>query len=133
MSARFAIGVGARRGADAQSIAHLVAQVADRAGVALQSCEMFTLESKREDEGLIDAARLLQMKIEFLPLAALLARKDDVLTKSTRVEAMTGVGSVAEAAALAGAGRGSVLVAPRTTTQSLSCAIARGVSESPSQ
>lgn len=133
MNACFAIGVGARRGADAQSLADLVAQVANRAGVALQSCGMFTLEGKQDDEGVVEAARLLQMKIAFLPLSALIARKDDVLTKSLRVEAMTGVGSVAEAAALAGAGPGSVLVAPRTTTQSLSCAIARGVVEGPLQ
>ena len=129
MSARFAIGFGARRGVDAQALAALVVSVAERAGVALQSCGLFTLESKRGEAGMDEASRLLQVNIVFLPLAALLARKDDVLTKSPRVEVMTGVGSVAEAAALAGAGPGSVLLAPRATTRSLTCAIARGICE----
>lgn len=69
---------------------------------------------------------MLELSIKFLPLAALLDRKHDVLTRSPRVEEMTGLGSVAEAAALAGAGPQSVLLAPRTATQSLTCAIARG-------
>jgi cobalt-precorrin 5A hydrolase len=38
---------------------------------------------------------------------------------------MFGVGSVAEAAALAGAGQGSLLLAPRIASARLTCAIAR--------
>jgi cobalamin biosynthesis protein CbiG len=52
------------------------------------------------------------------------ARDKDVLTRSARVEQMFGVGSVAEAAALAGAGSGSILLAPRVATTRLTCAIA---------
>ena len=60
-----------------------------------------------------------------LSLENLRARDKDVLTRSARVEELLGVGSVAEAAALAGAGSGSILLAPRDATTRLACAIAR--------
>jgi cobalt-precorrin 5A hydrolase len=126
---RFAIGVGARRGVDARALADLVARVAHDAKVSLRICEMFTLQGKEDEAGLYEAASLLGTKLTFLPLEALLARKDELLTKSSRVEAMTGVGSVAEAAALSGAGPRSMLIAPRTATERLTCAIARGSME----
>jgi cobalt-precorrin 5A hydrolase len=126
MSARYAIGVGAKRGVDARALADFVAHVAADAGVERQSCAMFALDIKIDDAGVAEAARILEMNIEFLPIEALLTRKGEVLTSSARVEAMTGVGSVAEAAALVGAGAGSVLLAPRTTAHGLACAIARG-------
>lgn len=127
MSGRFAIGVGARRGVEAHALAALVARVAGQARVAPKMCEMFTLNSKENEPGFREAADLLGMKLVFLPVDALIARKSDVLTKSPRVEAMIGVGSVAEAAALVGAGPGSALLAPRTATERLTCAIARRV------
>ncbi len=122
---RYAIGVGARRGVDAKGLADLVSRVLRDANIELRACEMFSLEGKQDEQGLLEAARLLETKLTFLPLEALLARKQDVLTRSSRVEAMTGVGSVAEAAALAGAGPGSALLGPRSATERLTCAIAR--------
>jgi cobalt-precorrin 5A hydrolase len=125
VSARFAIGVGARSGVEAHALAALVARVVEQTRVAPKMCDMFTLKSKEDEPGFHDAASLLEMKLVFLPLEALLARKHEILTRSPLVEAMIGVGSVAEAAALAGAGAGSALVAPRTATERLTCAIAR--------
>lgn len=93
---------------------------------------IFSIESKRDEAGLCEAALLLGTRIVFLPLDALVARRGDVLTRSARVEAMLGVGSVAEAAALAGAGAGSVLLGPRVTGARVTCAIARnGLEQSP--
>ncbi|MBU3887418.1 cobalamin biosynthesis protein [Methylosinus sp. KRF6] len=90
---------------------------------------LFTIESKRGEIGLHDAARLLNLPLVFLPLDALLARKDELLTRSLRVEALTGVGSVAEAAALVGAGAGSRLFGPRLASAGVTCAIARNALE----
>ncbi|WP_244613423.1 cobalamin biosynthesis protein [Methylosinus sp. Ce-a6] len=93
---------------------------------------LFTIESKRGEEGFHEAARLLNMPLVLLPLAALLAREDELLTRSPRVAALTGVGSVAEAAALVGAGPGSLLLGPRITSAHATCAIARNaLDESP--
>jgi cobalamin biosynthesis protein CbiG len=83
------------------------------------------LESKAQEAGLHEAARELGLELVFLPLAALRARKATAATHSPRVQAMFGVGSVAEAAALVGAGPGSRLVAPRVTTPVAACALAK--------
>jgi cobalt-precorrin 5A hydrolase len=67
----------------------------------------------------------------FLPLEALKARKGAAATHSPRVQAMFGVGSVAEAAALVGAGPGSRLLAPRVATPYAACALAVSAEEDP--
>lgn len=90
---------------------------------------LFTIDAKRDEAGLREAARLLELPLVFLPLQALLARRDELLTHSPRVEALTGVGSVAEAAALVGAGPGSLLLGPRLASARATCAIARNALE----
>ena len=125
MSARYAIGIGARKDVDARELAALVREVAARHGVDLQAATLATLETREKERGVHAAAQLLGIGIVFLPLQILRARDKDVLTRSVRVEQMFGVGSVAEAAALAALGVESVLLAPRVATTRLTCAIAR--------
>jgi len=125
VSARYAIGIGARKDIDARELAGLVREVAARLGVDLQSATLATIEARCDELGLQGAARLLDMPAVFLSLENLRARDNDVLTRSARVQEMFGVGSVAEAAALAAAGSGSILLAPRVATRRLACAIAR--------
>jgi cobalt-precorrin 5A hydrolase len=90
---------------------------------------LFSIESKRDERGLVEAARILDMTIAFLPLAALILRKRELLTHSPRVEALTGLGSVAEAAALVGAGPASALLGPRIANARATCAVARNALE----
>jgi cobalamin biosynthesis protein CbiG len=125
LSARYAIGIGARKNIDARELAILVREVAARHGVELQSATLATIVARGDEPGLQGAARLLDMAVVFLSLENLRARGNDVLTRSARIQEMFGVGSVAEAAALAGAGSGSTLLAPRVATTRLACAIAR--------
>lgn len=121
---RYAAGIGARRGVAAQDIVDLVRQVATAQGAPLDALTLCTLESKADEAGFHDAARALGAPLVFLPLEALKARKGAAPTHSPRVQAMFGVGSVAEAAALVGAGAGSRLLAPRVATPFAACAIA---------
>ncbi|WP_363349296.1 cobalamin biosynthesis protein [Methylocystis echinoides] len=130
MSARYAAGIGARRGVAAEAVVDLVREVASRHGAPLSSLTLFTLESKADEAGLRQAAETLGVKLLFLPLEALKARKGAAPTHSPRVQAMFGVGSVAEAAALVGAGPGSRLLAPRVATPYVACALAIGAEES---
>lgn len=125
MSARYAIGVGAKRGVGADELLALVVRLAEEAGVALHDCALFTIESKQEEESWREAAARLGIALNFLPLETLRARDKDVVTRSARIEAMFGVGSVAESAALAGAGPSSELLAPRIASERVTCAIAR--------
>jgi cobalt-precorrin 5A hydrolase len=129
MSPRYAAGIGARRGVAAQAIVDLVRDVAARHGAPLSDITLCTLESKAGEAGLHDAAKTLGVSLMFLPLEALKARKGAAPTHSPRVQAMFGVGSVAEAAALVGAGPGSRLLAPRTATPYVACALAIGAED----
>jgi len=125
MSARYAIGIGARNDVDARELAALVREVAARHRVDLQAATLATLETRENERGVHAAAQLLGVGVVFLPLEIVRTRDKDVLTHSARVEQMFGVGSVAEALALAAAGAGSILLAPRVATTRLTCAIAR--------
>jgi cobalamin biosynthesis protein CbiG len=138
---RFAVGIGARSGVEACEVVELVeavlatcepprlpfsARVRRKARVEIA---LFSIESKRDERGLHEAARILETTIAFLPREALVARNHELITRSPRVEALTGVGSVAEAAALVGAGPGSVLLGPRVASARATCAIARNALE----
>lgn len=126
---RYVAGIGARRGVSAEAIVDLVREVAARHNAPLSHLTLCTLESKADEQGLRDAARKLGVELVLLPLEALRARRGAAPTHSPRVQAMFGVGSVAEAAALVGAGPGSRLLAPRSATPYVACALAVSAEE----
>jgi cobalamin biosynthesis protein CbiG len=125
----YAAGIGARRGVAAEVIENLVREVAARHNAPLSSLTLYTLASKAGEPGLEEAAKQLGVPLLFLPLDALKERKGAAPTHSPRVQAMFGVGSVAEAAALVGAGPGSRLLAPRVATPYAACALAVSAEE----
>jgi cobalt-precorrin 5A hydrolase len=125
VSARIiAIGIGCRAGASAANIASLVRRTLAEAQIGGAEAKLFSIDAKRDEGGLIKAARLLAMPIIFLPRDALAARSADATTRSGRVEALYDLPSIAETAALAGAGLGSRLVVPRTSAGAVTCAVA---------
>jgi len=124
VSARYAIGVGGRRGVDAIALAALARDAAARCGVGVEGAEVAALAGRADEAEFRAAAKLLGARLVLLPLESLRAREAELLTRSPRVEAMFGVGSLVEALALAAAGEGSRLLAPRFSTERLACAIA---------
>ena len=124
MSARYAIGVGGRRGVDATALAALAREAAARCGVDIAGSAFAALAGREDEEDFRKAAGLVGATLVLLPLEKLRARDAELLTRSPRVEAMFGVGSLVEALALAAAGEGSRLLAPRFSTDRLACAIA---------
>jgi cobalt-precorrin 5A hydrolase len=117
-----AIGVGCRKGCPAGAIEALVRQAL--AGVPGAPLGLFTLADKRGEAGLAEAADRLELSLTYLTREALRDREGDIQTRSERVESLFGVPSVAEAAALVGAGPGSVLIVPRIAEGGATCAIA---------
>ena len=119
-----AIGLGCRKGVSGEVIASLVrealARIEQNGPAAL-----FTVDAKRHEAGVAQAAQALAMPLHFLTQEALAAVSDLAQTRSPRVEALFGVPSVAETAALAGAGAGAVLILPRIARDNVTCAIAR--------
>jgi cobalamin biosynthesis protein CbiG len=124
VSAPYAIGVGGRRGVDATALAVLACESAARCGVSVEGAAFAALAGREDEEDFRKAAGLVGATLVLLPLEKLRARDAELLTRSPRVEAMFGVGSLVEALALAAAGEGSRLLAPRFSTDRLACAIA---------
>jgi cobalt-precorrin 5A hydrolase len=124
MSARIAIGVGCRLGTSANAIEALVRHALDRTAPA-ERLGIFTIRDKSSEPGLITAARRLGLDLIFLTRDALREQAPFIQTPSVRSTTRFGVPSVAEAAALAGAGTGGVLIFPRIVSQGVTCAIAQ--------
>ncbi|MFD8595831.1 cobalamin biosynthesis protein [Kitasatospora sp. NPDC059646] len=119
---RVVLGLGLRRGADAAELlrtadAALAAHGLDRSAVALVA----TLDSKLAEPGLRAAAGELGVSAVGHPAAVLAGVP---VAGSARVAAAVGTPSVAEAAALASAGPGGRLLAPRTASATATAALA---------
>jgi cobalt-precorrin 5A hydrolase len=123
MTGRIAIGVGCRIGCSASAIEALVRQAMEHAPGA-EARGLFSIRDKSGETGLIEAAGRLGLDLVFLTPDALRARASSVQTQSAGSERAFGVPSVAEAAALAGAGADSVLIVPRIAGLGATCAIA---------
>ncbi len=119
-----AIGVGCRSGCPAEAIAELVERAlsaTDESGAQA----LFTSVDKQSERGIAAAALRLALPLVYLPRAALEAAAPGAQTHSERVVALFGVPSVAETAALAGAGPGATLIVPRMAAGGATCAIAK--------
>ncbi|MFF2814272.1 cobalamin biosynthesis protein [Kitasatospora cineracea] len=120
---RLALGLGLRRGTPAADLLRTVDAALAALGLdrtALGSAA--TLDSKLAEPGLLAAARELGLPLTGHPAAVLAAVPGP--GGSARVAAAVGTPSVAEAAALASAGPGARLLAPRTATASATAALA---------
>jgi hypothetical protein len=71
-----------------------------------------------------DGGGKLGVAVVIVPDSDLTLAGDRIETRSERVLALTGVGSVAEAAALAAAGPSAKLISPRLVMGSATCALA---------
>ena len=130
MNSRLAIGVGCRRGCSANVIETLVRDALKRAPVA-ERLGLFTILDKSGEAGLIEAAGRLGLNLVLLTREVLREQAAFLGTRSARTESLFGVPSVAEAAALAGAGTDSVLIVPRIAGQGATCAIAASRNDAP--
>ena len=117
-----AIGVGCRAGCPAETIVTLVEEA--MSGLDPTNALLFTLASKAGAANLQEAARRLRLPLTGLPVATLAALAGAVTVRSERVARAVGVPSVAEAAALAGAGPGARLLVPRRSRDGATCAVA---------
>lgn len=120
-------GIGCRRGATVEAVLETLAAVlAQNNVVAAQLAGLAVPEEKMNEVGVIAAADKLALPLIGVSPAELARAGQATLTISARVRAAKGVPSVAEAAALAAAGAGARLIAPRITTPTVACALAAG-------
>jgi cobalamin biosynthesis protein CbiG len=119
----FAIGLGCRKGSSAAAIATLITDVITTLSPA-RPIGVFTVMDKQEEAGLASAAASLGLPLFFLSRAQLLAQSGQVQTRSAAAQRRFGLPSIAEAAALAGAGANARLILPRIALQGVTCAAA---------
>ena len=116
-------GIGCRKGASADDIGAVIGAALARAGFGTQALDLIALpELKRDEQGVATAA--LGVPLVLIAEADLKAAGARAETRSERVLALTGISSVAEAAALAGGGPTARLILPRIAVGSATCALA---------
>jgi cobalt-precorrin 5A hydrolase len=120
-----AIGIGCKKGCSSEAIAALVVRAMAAASCTGTDARIFTHAAKQNEVGLADAAKALGLPLVFLEAEVLRQAALRVTTRSPKVMALFGLPSIAETAALAGAGPFSVLLVARMNEAGASCAIAR--------
>jgi len=119
-------GIGFRRSVAADEIVTLVEQALKRAALAPHALPgLATIEPLARLPAFADAARRLAVTATAIDEDGLTAAGPRVRTQSARSLAAHGVGSVAEAAALAAAGSRAELILERIASPSATCALAR--------
>jgi cobalt-precorrin 5A hydrolase len=125
--ALIAAGIGLRPGTDEAAIRACLDLALNR--LALVPADLgclATVSARVAEPGLAALSARLGLPLVGLPDEALAGMDAGCATRSTRVVALYGVGSVAEASALAAAGPGAELILPRIALGRVTCAVARG-------
>jgi len=123
-------GIGCGRGTLSEDIVNLVLTVLAGFGSAREKLDAIATEaSKADEDGISNAAHSLSVPLVRCSLADLDGAADRVVTRSSRVQALKGVPSIAEASALVAAGRNARLLGARVAANKVTCAIA--ISEAP--
>ena len=118
-------GVGCRRGTSAAEITAAIDAALARAGLADAKLDAIaTAAAKHDEPGIAKAAVTLGVRLVLVAQPDLEAAGSRVTTRSERVVALTGVPSLAEAAALAAGGPQARLLATRVAVGPATCALA---------
>ena len=118
-------GVGCKRGTAAPDVEAAIRTALTRANVVAGELDAIaTIASKHTEAGIEATAAKLGVALLLVSEAELHAAGDRVATRSERVQALVGVPSVAEAAALAAAGPSARLIAVRLVVGSATYALA---------
>lgn len=120
-------GIGCRRDTSAEEIERVVRLALGMFRLAPERLDAMATESDKALEvGLVEAARLLSVRLVGCTVNDLDRVAGQVLTPSLLVLATKGVPSIAEASALVVAGQNARLLGTRVATERATCAIAIG-------
>ena len=122
---RIVAGIGCKRGAPAADIEAAIRAALARGGVSLNAlAAVATIAMKQSEFGIAAAAKNSASNSSLYPKPICRPPANAPQTHSERVLALTGVPSVAEAAALAAAGPTARLLGPRLAVGDVTCALA---------
>lgn len=120
-------GIGCGRETSCEDIVSLIFVALAKFGIARENLTAIATETSKADErGIASAARSLSIPVVRCPVADLGRVADQVLTRSSRVQEIKGVPSIAEASALVAAGYKARLLGARVAANKVTCAIAVG-------
>ncbi len=123
-------GIGCRKGTSSAEIEAAVDAALAVCGLARTRLDALATHASKQDEpGLRALADSLQLRLLAFTAEEMARHAPNVETVSQRVVELMGVPSVAEASALAGAGRGARLLTARISHEGATCAIAEGEGE----
>ncbi len=115
-------GIGYRKGVTNTAIKTHIHHVLHENGIAIQSLAgLSTIEEKRYEQGLLDAAKSLALPISYFSKKQL--SKVHVPTPSALVKQHMGIDSVCEAAAILASNHGSLII-PKSKSKNITCALA---------
>ncbi|MBB6464653.1 cobalamin biosynthesis protein [Aminobacter carboxidus] len=118
-------GIGCRKGAAHEDILSAIETALEAHGLAVTALTaLATATLKRDEPGILSAARQLDLPLLVVDDAALAAVASRTLSHSQASQQAAGTPSVSEAAALAAAGTNATLLGPRTIVGPATCAIA---------
>ncbi len=115
-------GLGFRTTCTADELVALVERVGEAAGAKVAA--LAVPEFKAGASALARAAAILALEVRSISQDALIAVQPLCPSRSAAAWAAVGVASVAEACALAAAGPGAQLLAPKTASDAATCALA---------
>ncbi len=120
-----ALGIGCRRNAPIEDIEAVIARALSAASLPAAAISVIATENdKMAEPGLVEAARRLDRPLRGVVASEMARMSDLAVTRSERVQALKGVPSVAETAALAAIGQGGRLIVPRVANATATCALA---------
>ncbi len=120
-------GLGFRTACTAEELVALIVCVGEAAGAEIAA--LAVPDVKAGGSALARAASSLALEIRPISKDALIAVQPLCPSRSAAALASVGVASVAEACALAAAGSGARLLAPRTASSAATCALAISASD----
>lgn len=124
---RLTVGVGFQRKAKVDDIVQAIERCIHDQRLCREDISLVaTAWFKRSSSALTAAGKRLDMPIEFFDRDRLVQFEDKVVTRSRHSISASGIACISESAALAAAGRGASLIAPRTIIGPVTCALATG-------
>jgi len=120
-------GIGCRKNCDADEIVRLVEAAFVQAAAPRDALTALAAPAFKADATAPrDAAIALGLPLLLIGDADLKSAEPRAVTRSAAALKAIGLASVAESAALAGAGAGAILLLPRITGAGVTCALAQG-------
>jgi cobalt-precorrin 5A hydrolase len=118
-------GIGCRKGAQPCEVTAVLLAALERAGLAASALRLIaTIDTKRGDKAIEAAASVMGVPVVVMTGGELVTASRRAATRSARVQALVGLPSVAEAAALAAGGPAARLLLPRIVIGPATCALA---------